>query len=277
MKTIVISNQPGQLANQLIVYANFIAFCHEHGFTLKNPSFHRYSSYFEFTKHSHQSKITYKVINYLMRFIYRFRLGNRIINVVNIGFERKIDLDDPTTLFLFSDEVLLVAGWQFRGNQTVLKHKKLILEKFTPVAKHKLVINDFFAKNEMIGRCVIGIHVRRGDYEKFEGGKYFYDFSVYKNVLSRLDTLFKDKHPIFLICSNEPGYEKYFCPNEYPIVFGPNHELQDLYCLAKCNYLIGPPSTYTMWASFIGDIPLYMMRDSSLKFVEDDFKIINGF
>jgi len=36
--------------------------------------------------------------------------------------------------------------------------------------------------------------------------------------------------------------------------------VEDLYALAECDYIIGPPSTYTLWASFYGDTPLWFME-----------------
>lgn len=48
--------------------------------------------------------------------------------------------------------------------------------------------------------------------------------------------------------------------------------IEDMYSLAECDYIIGPPSTYTMWASFYGEVPLYMVDNPSLKPVLSDFK-----
>ncbi|MFN6038807.1 MAG: alpha-1,2-fucosyltransferase, partial [Bacteroidota bacterium] len=274
MKTIVISSQPGQLANQLIVYANFIAFCNEHGIKLKNPSFHRYSSYFEFTQNRYQSMIAYRIINYLMRFLNRFGLENRLINVVNIGFEDVMSLDDVRSLSVFRGIINLAAGWKFRGNQTLIKHKKLVLEKLWPCENHMKAIDDFFTSNKLINRIVIGIHVRRGDYKNFEGGKYFYDFTEYKKIIKSIALLFKGYNPIFLICSNDIDFEKNLNDLNCTVVFGPGHELRDLYCFSRCNYLIGPPSTFTMWASFVGNVPLCMVKDTKMNICIDDFNVI---
>ena len=39
---------------------------------------------------------------------------------------------------------------------------------------------------------------------------------------------------------------------------GPGTEIGDLYSLAACDYIIGPPSTYTQWASFYGQVPRFV-------------------
>lgn len=42
----------------------------------------------------------------------------------------------------------------------------------------------------------------------------------------------------------------------FQATFGSGDTVEDLYALAECDYLIGPPSTFTVWASFYGNVPL---------------------
>ena len=46
----------------------------------------------------------------------------------------------------------------------------------------------------------------------------------------------------------------------------------DLYGLAACDYIIGPPSTYSHWASFWGKGPLRPLDSSDLQLKLGDFK-----
>jgi hypothetical protein len=57
-------------------------------------------------------------------------------------------------------------------------------------------------------------------------------------------------------------------------VKGNNQELEDMYALAGCDYIIGPPSTFSMWASFIGKVPLFHLHDREINFSLSDFKVI---
>lgn len=45
-----------------------------------------------------------------------------------------------------------------------------------------------------------------------------------------------------------------------------------MYLLARCDYIIDPPSTYTMWASFYGNVPLYMITDPTQSILLDSFQ-----
>jgi len=44
--------------------------------------------------------------------------------------------------------------------------------------------------------------------------------------------------------------------------------------LSKCDYLLGPPSTFSMWASFIGDVPLRLIKGAEENIQMDQFSPI---
>ncbi|MCS6783545.1 MAG: hypothetical protein NZ482_10320, partial [Gloeomargarita sp. SKYG98] len=44
-----------------------------------------------------------------------------------------------------------------------------------------------------------------------------------------------------------------------PVHWGTGHIIEDLYGLAECDYLIATPSTYSGWASFYGQVPIYFL------------------
>jgi len=46
-----------------------------------------------------------------------------------------------------------------------------------------------------------------------------------------------------------------------------------MYGFARCDYLIGPPSTFTMWASFYGQVPLNIICRNDQPQAIDDFRV----
>ena len=52
------------------------------------------------------------------------------------------------------------------------------------------------------------------------------------------------------------------------------NEIEDLITLSQCDYLIGPPSTFNIWASFYGEVPTYHIEDSEFEFELNDFRIL---
>ena len=102
---------------------------------------------------------------------------------------------------------------------------------------------------------MIGVHVRRNDYATFKGGRFFYSHEQYRRVMDRVEELFASEDVSFLVCSNEPVPRETF--RGLNVSYGNGHEVDDLYALANCDRLIGPPSTYGKWASFYGSVPRY--------------------
>ena len=65
----------------------------------------------------------------------------------------------------------------------------------------------------------------------------------------------------WVICSNEKIETEEF--SSFDVVLGPNQIVEDMYVFSECDYIVGPPSTYTGWASFMGKNKLYAISDLS--------------
>jgi len=59
-------------------------------------------------------------------------------------------------------------------------------------------------------------------------------------------------------------------------VFADEDLITDMYSLAKADYIIGPPSTFTMWASFYGSVPLLVIDNRKENILLSDFKIVKN-
>ena len=105
---------------------------------------------------------------------------------------------------------------------------------------------------------VCGVHVRRGDYRKWRGGCYFYDDARYASFM-RSFLLAEPGTTAFVVCSNEPvdldGLRK-LAEADVSVVSLPDATMyEDLALLSLCDYVMGPPSTYSWWAAFHGGKP----------------------
>lgn len=78
----------------------------------------------------------------------------------------------------------------------------------------------------------------------------------------------------FLLCSNEKILTKPFEKENLDICFSTNHFLEDMYSLAACDYILGVPSSYSMWASFYGKTPLRILDKKGMKISLKDFSPI---
>lgn len=173
------------------------------------------------------------------------------------GLELKGDLRDVTHIGGFS----FVDGWQHSSDMSFIKeHRNEITKLFQPDTIVTQKVESYF--NNFHG-LTIGVHVRRGDYKNYLGGKYCYTDDVYNSLIDKLRSHFSSKgiRPRFLICSNE----NHSIPNDNNDIISieDSDGITDLYALSCCDYIIGPPSSYSQWASFYGSVPLFVILDKN--------------
>jgi len=287
---IVVCSKPGQLGNRLFIYATFIAFSKEYQVRVMNVSFDEYSEFFPALNNDIWSRYPPKgsslkgrmlrhwiflFFDFLSRLLSRLRINNHVLAVKSLDWNESVDLDSEAFVRLAgTTRLLLLRGWEYRGRNSFSKHADFIRSTFIPAAHHLEQVKNLMKKTRSDGRKVVGIHIRHGDYKTFEGGKYFYDFGQYAEVMRSIQALFPGEAVRFLVCSNVEIDAGAF--GDLDIVGGTGHFVEDLYALSQCDCLAGPPSTFTLWASFYGKVPLYMVKDISRKPALADFSISTG-
>lgn len=81
-----------------------------------------------------------------------------------------------------------------------------------------------------------------------------------KEAKNLIDDTFEKKVK-FIVFSNESHSFK----NSESILVSNNTWYLDHHLMSLCQYLIGPPSSFTLWASYLGKIPLYHIKDKKEK------------
>lgn len=280
---IVIASKSGQLGNRLFQFAHFISYAEEYGVSIYNPSFCDYSNLFESTSRNqliyYSSNLDkkdrsynfnkwqptfYKIVNIWARFINRLQMGNFIFKTYILEEDESLAID----YFKFHSRINFVLGWRYNAKSLVVKHRKKILQ-FLEFKKEIKDNVDCFLKKIDDNYTIIGIHIRRGDYKTFEGGKYYFGNNVYQDAMYSMAKLVRN--PYFIISSNN---EVDLDNNDLKFIKAPGSFIEDLIMLSKCKYIIGPPSTYSMWASFYGDVPLFQLKKPFSKFNLKDFNSI---
>jgi Glycosyl transferase family 11. len=99
---------------------------------------------------------------------------------------------------------------------------------------------------------IVGVHIRRGDYKEWLDGIYYFSDEAYSRAMKDLEKqlLEKGEKVKFLICSNEKINLNSFSELDCFIIPESSSE-KDLYALSKSDYIIGPPSSFSQWASFL--------------------------
>jgi hypothetical protein len=278
-KLLVVGFRTGRLGNRLTLFANVIGFAAEYGHRVVNPAFHTYAHLFETTRRDiycrypvakHRSlfdvipgvapairktRILYHCVHQASKLNHRFPiLGKNLFTLREVSNET-IVLDAPEVQARFAGaKVVFVHGWRIRAPESVRRQANLIREYFRPIAEFEQASHQPVERLRQKADVVIGVHVRLGDNWKWHGGKYFFPVSQYVTWMHELAGQFPGRKAAFLVCSDEPRNEA-----EFPgllVGLGPGSVVGDLYSLARCDYIMGPPSTYTQWASFYGNHPM---------------------
>jgi hypothetical protein len=300
---IVIARRSGRLGNRLFSFAHFIANSLEFGrYTVLCPVLQEYSRYFASWNQSwlcgfpEKRTIPGWVPNSLRTSLANaanglvYGLGNPLrkgrIPLLHSSYHEVIDLHQPAKYDWkhndFVDNVhrkiVISNGWVFWDHHNFVRHADSLRHFFRlqDVYAHKL--QSLIAKmRSPERRTLVGIHMRRGDYQTHCGGKYYYSWSDYNCLMQRISEIITDKMT-FLLCSEETIPMEAF--QGFEVKMGPGSPVEDMYALSGCDYLIGPPSSFSGWASFIGNVPIYFMEDisqaiSHLK--RDDFLPMTSF
>ena len=81
----------------------------------------------------------------------------------------------------------------------------------------------------------------------------------------------------FIIFSNDKELNISKYKEQFKRVFvSKNTVAADHYLMSKADYIIGPPSTFSMWASYIGETSYYHIYNKDEILSLDKFIICNG-
>ena len=275
---IIIARSYGQLGNRLFLYAHMIAAARTHGVSLANPCFADYAHLFPSTADDLWCRYPRVAPTDASPSLLRRRALAKSIYVSArcldaIGFHRgplaTLRLRGDENCDLASDEFadlakrsrhLLALGWLFRSETLLAQHADAVREHFQISPRHNQNVREAISTLRQRADFVVGVHIRHGDYATFLDGKYYYTSWQYAAAMRRIAEQLPGRRVAFLVCSNSSLNRHDF--GDLDVQFGPGHIIEDMYCFAQTDLLIGPPSTYTGWASFFGKVPLVAMHQA---------------
>ena len=149
----------------------------------------------------------------------------------------------------------MVHDWYFRNPDALFRQKETILRYLRVKQKFYTRPLEILAAARQSYDKVVGVHMRRGDYKFYRKGSFYYSDETYRRWLAKISKITSTK-TCFLLCSNEPVNYDFFRKSGLNIIAPPNHSIEDLVALSLCDSILGPPSTYSWWAAFSGNVPL---------------------
>ncbi|MDP7268216.1 MAG: hypothetical protein QF408_08580 [Pirellulales bacterium] len=278
---VVLLKHHGRLANQLFTFGHLIAHSTETGAYIFNPAFHRYGKYFLGSCRDPLCRFPQKVgrlISYFPMSAHDWlrhqitSLAKRMPNVFSVVKSGReiISLEELTDTYA-SNHFLAFIGDNYHSSHHNDCAVQAIRNYLQPIEYHQTKINALFEELRADSDLIIGVHIRQGDFRDFAGGTFLRSPQDFANVIEDVIALFTQHHVRFLICSDESVDHELFKQFDYRT--GTGHLVEDLYSLAATDYLIGSPgSTFSKWASFYGETPLYCVDDTTHRPSINDFQ-----
>lgn len=240
----------GQMCNNMLQYAHVYAWGREHG---RNTMSMRFAYKYQYFRICHS-----RWHWFWMYLAGKWGAALHLLPVITFPFEKNQDISAQIEA-MNSNKHAVVQGWRAEFFDLFLKYKEdiIALFQFDDSIRKQVMPQMIPYKN-----CTkLGVHIRRGDYKTFYGGKYFFDDKVFIDYIKAFATGKNDVH--VFICGNDPNINKELFKQELPEVtvhFPNGNPGEDLCLLSECNYLIGPPSTFSLVASMYRDIPICWME-----------------
>jgi hypothetical protein len=267
---ILLVSSVGNHSNRLFQTIHFEAFAKENNLTYLNLTFNDISYLYNKKSITNNNLFVIPI--------------KKILKITNIDvYDFNEDLNDkysPEYLFL-KKNIVLVGGWNFRVENLTLKYKGFFRDLYSvseeTLVKHRA--NDKFNLSFILSRMcefdvVVGVHIRRGDYKEWLGGAHYYEDEVYTLAMNKIKRIFFDKKVLFVLFSNE----HLNFPLKDEIIISNNVWFIDHHIMSLCDYLVGPPSSFTMWASYISNKTKYYHIQHCRDFPKEisDFVVCNG-
>jgi hypothetical protein len=253
------------------------AFCKAQGVRVVHPFFEEYLSYFPNLPADKNIVVLKKGF---LRKLFIFFLKNLIrvmirLRLYNLGFLELIvyerceqeapfyNLHEETFRKKAKGKIVLLYGWLFRDFENYSLQAAALNHCFAIGRKYQDEAIKIIGNIKRDGVILVGVHVRRGDYKTFEGGKWYYSDEIYKKHMQLLELKLRKhgKNICFIICSNE----KIDIDNYEPLKAcqASGSFIIDFLLLSKCDYVIGPPSTFSELASKYGNNQLSFIVDGN--------------
>ena len=256
----------GQMCNQMLMQMNILASAYEHGYKVNYRGFKMYDGPVYYDDRLNDI-ITPKgepgfIIKAFTTFLQRAKIRPpRFIDASDEDAVGKIIRSGK-----LSDEKYYVYGWPFYDLDSLRKNAQLVRNYFSPDDGIKGYLTEKAEKyNHDESAILIGVHIRRKDYISWQNGAYYFDDTVYKRFMDMMCHQLEStgRRIVFLLFSDENIDLSNYHSDGYEIHLERGSAMQDFYMLSYCDYLISPPSTFSGLASFLGNVPRFIISDKN--------------
>jgi hypothetical protein len=284
---LILNDGPGQLCNRLWAFSFFIAYAKKHSLNIYIPHFREYQKYFK--NLSSLPNVFFNILRKPKIFdtttFLAYRVASRILRIISgminltalhIYIDRVHWTEEqwPWSVLKRKNRLVFLGSWLHKKDvSALLEYKQMIRWLFEPAKQYRERVDHLFADLRRDHSIIIGFHMRRRDLRGYLGGAYAFNDATYKFYMGVLQDIFPDNHICYYLASDEPIDNSAFHGYETACLLHPAM-MEDLYALSLCHYIVGPRSTFSQWASFIGDVPLRLIKRHDEAITTDQFSPI---
>ena len=151
--------------------------------------------------------------------------------------------------------LVCVGGWDYRCHELTHKYRSQLSRLYR--LRHSLTEVELHLVQQMqqarrAGFKVVGLHVRRGDYSSWQGGRYCFSDDAYASIVRSISSQFSGQGDDCFVVVFTNDVVAPTCGQD---LTAGGRWFADLIGMQNCDLLVGPPSTFTLWASYSASVP----------------------
>jgi len=156
--------------------------------------------------------------------------------------------------------LICVGGWGYRCHELTLKYRSQLSSLYR--LRHSLSADEHHLIEQMqrahyAGFKVVGLHVRRGDYSSWQGGRYCFSDDAYASVVRSVRSQFSGQGGDCFVVVFTNDVDVPSCGQD---LTARGRWFADLIGMQNCDLLVGPPSTFTLGASDSASVPFIHLQ-----------------
>ena len=269
---IIAYDTPGQLGNQLWAYSNLIAVAKEYNVSviiILQQNYYKLLDADALQVAKRNGVYVLDAGSYKGRLIRKFGavfLKNKIkffANILSVTIVAEGSIAIQKKIEQSRKRLYIVNAWEQRiHTSSFLKENDFIRSVILPEAESRKKAADRIELLRQKFDVIVAVHIRRGDYKTFLDGKYYFEDDVYLQKMEQINHLLAPAKVVFAIFSNEKIDINNFSTINASFS-NDNTPIGDMWGISLCDFIIGPLSTFSMWASFLKKVPLHFMQKNT--------------
>lgn len=154
---------------------------------------------------------------------------------------------------------VLFHGWPYLDLPALARRQEEVRRRLYPRDDVRRAAEEFVRRHRAPDTVLIAVHIRGGDYRTFFDGRYAFPTEVYRRRMAELAALYAPAPVKFLIFSDGTVAERDFASLPFPVAVSHGSAAVDMTAMSLCDAIVGAPSTFSGFASFMGNVPKYIL------------------